>query len=175
VFPCYSARVADESPHFTLSTNESIVIDGANSVGGAPRQHFPDAPLSLGLGAVIFLASLVGLRTKRFRPALLAALLVASGPGGIAVLVLRADAPMQRRALTDAVTASLTDVQRVAPWPQQQAQVVLDDGDVLFPLGRYAWPNRPDAGVEVELRGSVLQSNCARDDASGHVVCGARP
>ncbi|MDP3505301.1 MAG: hypothetical protein Q8S33_33490 [Myxococcales bacterium] len=167
--------MADESPHFTLSTHESIVIDGANSVGGAPRQHFPDAALSLALGAVVFLASLIVLRTKRFRPALLAALLFASVPGGIAVFALRADAPVQRRGLAEAVTSSLADVQRVAPWPQQPAQVVLDDGDVLFPLGRYAWPNRPDAGVEVELRGSVLRSNCARDEASGHVVCGARP
>ena len=47
--------MADESPHFTLSTHESIVIDGANSVGGAPRQHFPDATLSLALGAVVAL------------------------------------------------------------------------------------------------------------------------
>jgi len=167
--------VADESPHFTLSTNESIVIDGANSVGGAPRQHFPDATLSLVLGAVVLVASLAVLRTTRFRPALLAALLVASIPGGLAVFVLRADAPVQRRALTDAVTTSLADVQRVAPWPEHQARVVLDDGDVLFPLGRYAWPNRPDAGLEVELRGNVLRTNCARDGASGHVVCGARP
>lgn len=167
--------MADESPHFTLSTNESIVIDGANSVGGAPRQHFPDATLALALGAFVFVASLVVLRTKRYRPALLAALLVSSIPGGLAVFVFRADAPVQRRTLTDAVTSSLADVQRVAPWPEQTAQVVHDDGDVLFPIGRYTWPNRPDAGVEVELRGSVLRSNCARDEASGHVVCGARP
>jgi hypothetical protein len=167
--------VTDESPHFTLSTNESIVIDGANSVGGAPRLHFPHATPALVLCTCILIASLVVLRMKRFRLAVLAGLVLAAIPGGFAVLALRADAPALRGELADHVTTSLSDLRRVAPWPQHQARVVFDDGDVLFPLGRYAWPNRPDGGVEVELRGSALQSRCARDEHSGHVVCGARP
>jgi len=63
-------------------------------------------------------------------------------------------------------------------WPRTSAQVVREDDDVLFPVGRYALPSRPplgDAGVHLELRGPSLAPDCRTDEASGHRVCGSGP
>lgn len=159
----------------TLSTNESIVIDGANSVGGAPRQQFPQGNASLVAALLVFVAALLVARSKRLRPGLVVALLVGGLPGGVVVWALRADAPLARPALARAVTDALDDLRRVAPWPAQPARVVRDDGDVLFPLARYAWPSRPDAGVVVDLRGAPLSSRCVLNEAAGRFICGAGP
>lgn len=160
---------------FPLSTPESIVLDGANSVTGAPRQHFPDAPLSLGLAAVVLIATFVALRTRWARVVVPVLLLVAAVPGLSAVLFLRADAPGRRAPLTALVRVGVNDLQRVARWPDQAVRVTRDDDDVLFPLARYAWPSRPvalDGGVEVELRGSSLMTACRHDAVVGRTVCG---
>jgi hypothetical protein len=161
----------------SLTTPESIVLDGANSVAGAPRLHFPDATVGLVAGAVVLVVTLVSLRVRRAKVVLPVVLLLAALPGAVHVLVRRADAPGQRATLATRVVVGVEDLARVAPWPDAMVRVVRDDDDVLFPLARYAWPSRPavDAGVEVELRGGLLTTACRRDATTGHVVCGVGP
>ena len=175
--PDYLARVADNDARFPLSTPEAIVLDGANSVSGAPRAHFPEAALSLSLAGLALLVTVVAVRTKRAALVVPVMLGLAALPGLYAVAVQRADAPTKRAALTALVKVGVNDLKNQAAWPQASMQVVRDDDDVLFPLARYAWPSRPtvDGGVAIELRGSALMTACHRDVTSNHVVCGIGP
>ncbi len=157
-----------------LQTAEQIVLDGANGVTSAPRQHFPDAGLSAGIAAVALVIALLTLRRRRGTALILGALLVAAVPGAVHVLVMRADAPLKRGGLTTTVTGTLTELQARAPWPGAGVQVVREDDDVLFPLTRYAVPTRASsAGVMLEVRGSALAAQC-REEA-GRQICGAGP
>ena len=162
---------------FPLGTAESILIDGANGMSGAPRQHFPEARVSAGLALLAALLFLVLLRRHR-RGAVLGLLVAGALPGLYCLVVLRGDAPTRRPALAAAIGATLTGLEARAPWPSAKVRVVREDDDVLFPLGRYALPERrTDEGpaVELELRGALLGQGCHEDEATGHVVCGAGP
>lgn len=163
--------MADSS---VLATSESILIDGANGVTSAPRAHFPLGGLWLGLAIVVAVAA----RWVK-KPTLAVAFLIAGGlPGLVHVLVLRADAPLARGAMTASIGTTLGELQTRVPWPASQVVVVREDDDVLFPIGRYALPSRSsraesrDAGViELELRGGPLGSACRQD--AQRVTCGA--
>lgn len=139
--------MADSEVTTTLSTGQSILIDGANGVTSAPRGHFPYG--GVWIGVAIFVALIV--RVVK-RPLVLLALLFAGAlPGFLHVLVLRADAPLKRGGLAASIKATLDDVQHHVPWPQSQVSVVRED-DSLFPVGRYALPSRNSGPLELELR-----------------------
>ncbi len=148
------------------------MIDGANGVTTAPRAHFPQAGVWLALAVIV--AVLV--RVVK-RPAIIAGVLaVAAVPGFVHVLALRADAPLQRPALTSAIGTTLRDLQQRAPWPERQVEVVKEEDDVLFPLGRYALPSRPEVSgtaIELELGAGPLGAACRQQDA--RVSCGVVP
>lgn len=150
------------------------MLDGANSVTGAPRQHFPDATFGFAVGAVALVATFLLLRTRWARVAVPVVLLLGALPGAVEVLLRRADAPASRASLAARVQVSVEDLERLAKWPDQPVSVVRDDDDVLFPLARYAWPSRPevDGGVQVELRGGVLTTACRFDVVAERTVCG---
>ncbi len=155
---------------FPLAKPEAVVLDGANGVSGAPRKGFPDAALSSALAIGALVAALLLLR--RARPAVAVALLLAAVPGAICVLALRADAPLRRPALARSVEQAVDRVRAAAPWPGATVDVVAEDDDVVFPIGRYAVPARPPApagAVQLELRGDGLDVTCAAD--AGHTVC----
>lgn len=173
----YLARVADNDARFPLSTPEAIMLDGANSVTGAPRAHFPEAAWSLSVAGLALLVTVVAVRTRRAALVVPVVLGLAAIPGVYALMVQRADAPMNRAGLTALVQVGVQDLKAQAAWPQAPMQVVRDDDDVLFPLARYAWPSRPavDGGVAFELRGSTLITACHHDAVTDHVVCGVGP
>ncbi len=155
-----------------LGTTESILIDGANGVTSAPRAHFPQAAWWLALAVVIA----VVVRVVK-RPAVVAGLLVlAALPGFVHLLALRADAPLQRAALTDAIGVTLNDLQQRVPWPRSQVKVVREEDDVLLPIGRYALPSRPEVSsptIQLELGAGPLGQVCRQEEQ--RVSCGARP
>lgn len=154
-----------------LGTTESILIDGANGVTSAPRAHFPQAAWWLGLAVIVA----VVVRVVK-RPAVVAGLLVlAALPGFVHVLALRADAPLKRPASTGAIGVTLGELQQRVPWPQSQVKVVREEDDVLFPLGRYALPSRPevDGGLELELGAGPLGQACRQQEQ--RVSCGVAP
>lgn len=164
--------MADSPASSALATPEAVLLDGANGVTNAPREHFPDATVMLGIAVAVAVSA----RWIR-KPAFVAALLLgASVPGFVHVLALRGDAPLNRGASTSAITTSLADLQRRLPWPQTSVKVVHEEDDVLFPLGRYALPSRPEpAGTPLELELGVgpLGSTCR--EAHVRLVCGGRP
>lgn len=169
------AFVASNTETFPLETVESIIIDGANGISGAPRAHFPDAILALVLAVAAGAMSLGLLRLGRRGP-VLALLLVAAVPGLWALVVRRADAPAKRSAAAVTIVSTLKELEARAPWPGVAVHVVREDDDVLFPLGRYALPGRPPSSgpsIEVELRGTLLGQGCREDISSHRVVCGA--
>jgi len=167
--------VASKNETFPLGTVESILIDGANGISGAPRAHFPQATASLGLSLAAFALAL-GLLWKRRRVAVLGLLLLAAAPGLWALLVLRADAPAKRPGLAATISSTLSELEARGAWPGSAVQVVREDDDVLFPLGRYAIPGRPPRSVpqvELELRGPLLGQGCQQVASTRRVVCGA--
>lgn len=164
--------MADSPSTSALATPEAVLLDGANGVTNASRQHFPDATLMLAIAAVVAVA----VRWIR-RPALVAALLLgASIPGFVHVLALRGDAPLARPKAAAAITTTVSDLQAKVPWPGTPVKVVHEEDDVLFPLGRYAVPGRVEpqgAAVELELGLGLLGSTCVEQPP--RVTCGARP
>lgn len=164
--------MADSPSSTALATPEAVLIDGANGVTSAPRQHFPDATVML----AIALTAAVAVRWIK-KPALVAALLLgASVPGFVHVLALRGDAPMKRGAAARAITTTLSELQTRLPWPQTSVKVVHEEDDVLFPLGRYALPSRKDPSgtpLELELGAGPLGSTCR--EAHVRLICGGRP
>lgn len=159
----------------TLSTAESIVLDGANGVTRAPHEHFPSAGLSGGLFLIAALVTAVLLRRGPRWP-LGALLALAAVPGLIHVLVLRADAPASRGAMADTISRTLGELRARAPWPQSRVVIAREDDDVLFPLTRYAVPGRlapTGPAIELETRGSLLGQPCRTEGA--RVICGAGP
>lgn len=163
--------MADTEAPTALLTTESVLIDGANGVTSASRAHFPEG------GAFLVVALVVAVLARVVkRPAVLSGvLLIAVLPGLVHVLVLRADAPLKRGAMTDSIGVTLADLQTRAPWPQSQAQVIREEDDVLFPLGRYALPSRPvvDGGIAVELLAGPVGQPCRLEGQL--VTCGVRP
>lgn len=166
-----------------LDTLEAVVIDGANSVGGAPRQHFPQATGSGLLGASALVGALLLLRRRGWAPrlrrwVLLGALLAAALPGLVAVFVARPDAPARRPALARVIVASLQALQARTGWPRAAVVVLREDDGVWFPLGRYAVPGRPPPigpAIELELGGPTLAGACRAGSHPGRVICGAEP
>jgi hypothetical protein len=169
--------VATTNDPFALDSAERIVLDGANGINGAPRQHFPDGGL-FSLVSVVVVVLTVGALKRRFASLVPLLLALAALPGLVGLLVLRADAPASRGALAARVSQTLGQLEAQAPWPQTPVHVGYEDDDVLFPLGRYAWPSRPEGAsgaVELELRGDSLDVVCRVDEASRRHVCEARP
>ena len=163
--------MADTEATSALATSESILLDGANGVSSAPRAHFPEAAWCLALAVV----TVVVVRVVK-RPAVALVLLgLGAIPGLVHVLALRADAPIHRGVMTSAIRTTLDDLQTRVPWPQSQVKVVHEEDDVLFPLGRYALPSRPepDGGLELELRAGPLGQPCRRENQ--RVICGGGP
>ncbi len=153
-----------------LTSNELVVLDGANGVTQAPRLQFPDAAPAL---MVAFVALVITSWVIRKRPswvnkALPLVLALAAIPGMIGVFVLRADAPLNRPALARAIEAAIGEIKANAPWPQP-INVVHEDDDVLSPIARYAIPTRAAQGLELEIRGSKLEAVCR--NVSNRVMC----
>lgn len=164
--------MAETEVSSALNSPGSILIDGANGVTTAPRAHFPQAGLWLAVAVIVA----VVVRVVK-RPAVVAVLLVLGAlPGLVHVLALRADAPLQRPAMTEAIGVTLGDLQQRVPWPQRQVKVVREEDDVLFPLGRYALPSRPEvsgAATELELGAGPLGQVCRQREE--RVSCGVLP
>lgn len=154
----------------TLVSPETIVIDGANGVTQAPRQHFPHAAAEFGVAVLVVLVALALRRfAARWVPLLLVALAV---PGFLHVFVWRGDAPARRGELSREVREAMAEFARVAPWPSARVNVVYEEDDVLFPLLRYARPTREvfDGGTSLEVVGTNLQMTCV--EQPGRIVCG---
>jgi len=165
--------VADTEATSALATSESILLDGANGVSSAPRAHFPQAAGWLALAVVVA----VVVRVVK-KPAVAVGLLaLAAIPGLVHVLALRADAPLHRGAMAESIRVTLGDLQTRVPWPQSQVNVVHEEDDVLFPLGRYALPSRPvpdgGASIDLELRAGPLGQTCRQEQQ--RVICGGGP
>lgn len=160
------------APPTALTTPESILLDGGNGVSAASRAHFPDAALYFGLALVV----LVVARALPRRPWVALGLLVLGAvPGLVHVLAFRADAPLARPAFAGLIRQRVDELKARAPWPGQ-VQVVREEDDVFFPLGRYALPSRPvvDGGVLLELGSGPLDGPPCRERA-GRISCGVVP
>lgn len=155
-----------------LSTTEAVLLDGANGVTNAPRQHFPH-------GMWFVVAALVIAVVVRVvkRPAVVAVLLgLAAVPGFVHVLALRADAPLRRGGSVEPIARTLSELHAAAPWPATPVKVTRED-DELFPLGRYAFPNRVEVvgtPLEVELRGGPIGAQPCRQEHV-RITCGSAP
>jgi hypothetical protein len=154
----------------TLGSPEAIVIDGANGVTQAPRQHFPHAnrEFAIALGAL-----LVALALRKYAMRWVPLVLVAAAiPGFLHVFVWRGDAPGKRSELSREVNETMVEFSRVAPWPSARVNVVYEEDDVLFPLLRYARPTREkfDGGIPLEVIGTNLQMTCT--EKPDRIVCG---
>ncbi len=163
--------VATSDAEQTLTTPETIIVDGANGVTRAPRTHFPFAGWELGV-ALVAVALAFALRRRRAAVPLL--LVLAALPGFTHVFFLRADAPTNRDELSEQVSSSMAEFARFVPWPSMPVTVVHEDDDVLFPLLRYARPTRPVApgATPLEVRGASLRVQCST--LPGRIICGAR-
>ena len=87
--------MADHDDRFPLSTPEAIVLDGANSVSGAPRAHFPEAAFSLSLLGTFLvrsgvLTSVHAFATDPRRGVFILAFLVAIVGGSLTLYAFRA-------------------------------------------------------------------------------------
>lgn len=142
----------------TLKTNESMVIDGANSVSGAPRAGFPQAALWEGLALVALLV--FGLAPKRHRGLVAGVLALSMVPGWWVLLTVRPDRPTRRHEVAQAVTTAMNELRPALGSLEGPPNVVWDDGDVLFPLARYLAPTRSKVGPAVELKGHTLRIHC---------------
>lgn len=169
--------MAPPADSFALARAEAILLDGANSVSGQPRAQFPAAVVSSAIALAALVLVLAWLRGRRPGWVLAGVAVAAALPGAWCVLALRGDAPLTRPAMAAKVETALATLEAVAPWPGTPVAIVHEDDDVLFPLGRYAWPARPavTSAVRVELRGGSLDVQCAPDAVRGAVVCGGAP
>jgi hypothetical protein len=166
--------LAPSNDTFALASNESIVIDGANSVSGAPGHQFAHAGLSLGAALLALVFAVFVLRRAWVSRLLATCLALAALPGLVCVLVLRADAPTRRPALARAVTSTLEVLAPHTRWPANPVTVSGEDDGVLFPLLRYALPSRPSRSEEqLEVHGSSLDLRCARTAAK--ITCESPP
>jgi hypothetical protein len=157
----------------TLSTTESIVIDGANGITHATREGFPDAPVSLGVFVLGVLAAAALLRrAPKWVPLVLG---LAALPGLFHVVWARADAPPHRAATAGTVDASLSAITGIVKWPTEKILVTREDDGVTFPLSRYAVPSRPPVSdaLQLEVKDTTLPLWCSKTAAV--VSCGAPP
>lgn len=159
---------------FPLATNEEVLIHGANAVGGAPRDHFPAAGAGAVYAVLALVIAAVAWRREGGRRVLGVLLLLAAAPGLVAVLALRADAPLNRGELAREVTGTLDQLTAQAGWPAHPVTVAGETDDVLFPLLRYALPGRPDGDAgTLRIQGEALRATCER--VGDAVVCGVAP
>jgi hypothetical protein len=159
-----------------LRTAESVVLDGANGVSAEPRQHFPHAWSGGAITGLALVLTLLMLRLRARVWMIAVGLLCAAVPGGVIALAVRADAPLKRPALASEVRGALVELQARAPWRGGHVRLMREDDDVLFPLGRYAIPTRPEANppsIDLELRGGSLKAQCRWEGR--HLVCGGDP
>ncbi len=75
------------------------------------------------------------------------------------------------------IEAQVDDFKTQLPWPTSPVFFVREEDDVLFPLGRYAWPSRPkpqgNPVQEVELGWGPFGQRCRQRE--GRTFCGAGP
>ena len=158
--------IAADTPSPCLATSDGILLDGANSVCGASRDHFPhhirDAGLAfMALVALVFAGRVVAFgRAARYqdksreicssrpsgaatsRALVLAPLLLAAGavPGLWALLQLRADAPSERVHLANALRTALGPLLASGASPLRPAHLARNDDGPFAPLFFYAHP-----------------------------------
>jgi hypothetical protein len=161
-----------------LEDVDAILLDGANAVCGASRQHFPSAARDTGLalaGALLLAAAL-----RKGRAELVAfALVVAAMPGLLAVMGPRADAPAHRAETAGELVQALDPLTESAAPPSAQARLARNDDGPFAPLFFYAHPRHTlpadgDAGTQeiIEVREGALRHGCDRDIATKALVCG---
>jgi len=161
-----------------LPTTDTILLDGANSVCGAPRARFPDAAphLVLALGAVVTFGALY---RRRATSAVALGLALAAVPGTMALLTRRADAPTKREATATEVRTALGAL--LAPGESPRAPVYLtrnDDGSYA-PLFFYAHPvhrqppdRMPRDVHPIAVHGGLFETGCIRNPLTNAIVCG---
>jgi hypothetical protein len=164
-----------------LGDTDAILLDGANSVCGASRQHFPSAARDGALavaGALLVAATL-----RKGRTELLAfALVVAAAPGLLAVMGARADAPGRRAETAADLTEALDPLMADPAPPSTQVRLARNDDGPYAPLFFYAHPRHTlpgdgDAGTQeiVEVREGPLRHGCDRKLDTKALVCGEGP
>jgi len=95
-------------------------------------------------------------------------------PGLAVVLWFRADAPVNRPEVARVIERDLGQLQAAVPWPMTPVNVVREDDDVLFPLGRYALADPSERAARRDAAGVVgsqLGAGCRTE--ANQVVCGA--
>ena len=158
----------------SLETAEAIVLDGANGVTGAPRAQFPHGPEMFGV-AIVVAWGLWALQRRRLGRGAAIVMILAAVPGLFQVLHTRADSPSRRSEMAAAIQVTLSDLQTRVPWPKVRPRIVREEDDVLFPLGRYALPERLSTKLgpeELELLHGPLGKPCVQEGL--RTVCGER-
>ena len=161
-----------------LDTSDAILLDGANSVCGASREHFPNAWRD-GLLAIGVTVALVLLRRRRLREVLAVVLVATALPGLRAILEARADAPSQRKWLAADLHDALDPLLEAPSSPATPARLVRNDDGPFAPLFFYAHPVHTlpsDGDIKgqeiVDVREGPLRYGCDRDLATKALVCG---
>jgi hypothetical protein len=161
-----------------LDTSDAILLDGANSVCGASREHFPNVWRDGALALAVAIA-LVVLRRRQLREVLALVLVAAALPGLRAILEARADAPAQRPWLAADVHDALGPLLESSSSPATPARLVRNDDGPFAPLFFYAHPVHTlpgDGDVNdqelVDVREGPLRYGCDRDLATKALVCG---
>jgi len=161
-----------------LPTTDTLLLDGANSVCGAPRAHFPEAAPHLAL-AVVATVTFGALFRRRAASAVALGLALAAVPGTMALLTRRADAPAKREAAAAEIRTALGAL--LAPGESPRAPVYLtrnDDGPYA-PLFFYAHPvhhqppdRLPRDDRPIAVHGGLLKAGCIRNPLTNAIVCG---
>ncbi len=164
-----------------LTEVDAVLLDGANAVCGASREHFPS---SLRDGALALAGSLLlahALRRGRHELAALA-LVLAAAPGLFAVFATRADAPARRADTARDLREALAPLTEDQATPSTEVRLARNDDGPFAPLFFYAHPRHTlpsdgDAGTQeiVEVREGSLRHGCDRDLGTKALVCGAGP
>jgi hypothetical protein len=164
-----------------LTEVDAVLLDGANAVCGASREHFPSSLRDGGLGLVGLVLLTLALRRGR-RELVALALLVGAAPGLLAVLATRADAPAHRDATAAELRDALEPLTEDHASPSTHARLARNDDGPFAPLFFYAHPRHTlpsdgDAGTQeiVEVREGPLRHGCDRDLGTKALVCGAGP
>jgi hypothetical protein len=162
-----------------LADVDAVLLDGANAVCGASREHFPSALRDGGLALLGAFAIAAALR-KGHRELVAAALVIAAAPGLLAVVASRADAPAHRGASAAELRDALEPLVEDHTPPSQEARLARNDDGPFAPLFFYAHPRHTlpsdgDAGTQeiIEVREGPLRHGCDRDLQSKALVCGA--
>ena len=158
-----------------LVTSEALFVDGANGVCHDPRVGDPSPWRAVGLvvatALVIAWLSRARLPSRRRAAWLLALALGAALPGWLALLVVRADGPMQISA-SAAETRRLHDTLRDFAREHGCAEVRLDHCLTCAPIARLALSGLTcDHPASIELHEDAASGACAVEDDT--LICGS--